>query len=68
MARIKNVLEKAESMIGKINPRYDISVLQVAEIHQESGDWYRAITNAFRIGYMQGVKATKAEMKKGGVA
>jgi len=67
MGRIKNVIEKAEAMTEKINPAYDISCMHVAEIYEGSGgDWYRSIANGFKIGYMQGMKAAKAEMKKGG--
>ena len=67
MARIKNVLEKAENMTGKINTYYDISGLQIAEIYNGSRNWYQAISNGFKIGYLQGMKAAKAEVKKGGV-
>lgn len=66
MARIKNVLEKAESMTGKVNPFYNISGIQIAEIYSNSRDWFNAINNGFKIGYMQGMKAAKAEFKKGG--
>lgn len=66
MARIKDVLKKAEAV--KISQRYDISCAQVVEIYQGSGDWYRAISNGFKIGYMQGMKAARAEMRKGGMA
>ena len=65
MAR-KSVIEKAESMAGKINKRYLLSAGEVVELHNGSGDWFRAICNSFRYGYMQGMKAAKAEMKKGG--
>lgn len=66
MARIKNVLEKAKSMTGKINPFYGISSIQIEEIRSGSRDWFCAINNGFKIGYMQGMKAAKAEFKKGG--
>lgn len=69
MGRIKNVIEKAEAMTGKINPAYNINCMHVVEIYEGSGgDWFRSIVNGFKIGYMQGMKAAKAEMKKGGVA
>ena len=65
MARIKNISEKAEAMTTKINPLYDISCTQVAEIYEKSSNWYHAISNAFKIGYMQGMKAAKAEIHRG---
>ena len=65
MAR-KSVIEKAESMIGKINPYYTLKSDELMELHNGSKDWFHAIVNSFRYGYMQGVKAAKAEMKKGG--
>lgn len=63
MAR-KSVIEKAESMVGKINKRYLLSASEVAELYNGSEDWFHAICNSFRYGYMQGVKAAKTEMKK----
>ena len=66
MARIKDVLKKAETV--RVSQRYAISCAQVAEIYQGSGGWYTAICNGFKIGYMRGMKAAKAEMRKGGIA
>ncbi len=66
MATIKNILEKAESMRGKINPRYDISYQQTSELYHGSRNSFEAVSNAFCIGYMQGMKAAKAEIRKGG--
>lgn len=66
MARVKNVVEKAESMLGKIPERYTLSCGQMIELYEKSGDWFHIITNSFRFGYMQGVKATKAEASRGG--
>lgn len=68
MTRIKNVLEKAESMSGKINPKYDITDQQADELYHDSRNSYEAVINAFRFGYLQGMKAAKAEMRKGGAA
>lgn len=65
MAR-KSVIKKAESMVGKINKRYLLSASEVAELYNDSDDWFYAICNSFRYGYLQGMKAAKAEMKKGG--
>lgn len=65
MAR-KSVIEKAESMAGKINPYYVLRTNELMELHNGSEDWFHAIVNSFRYGYMQGMKAAKAEMNRGG--
>lgn len=41
MSRIKNVIEKAESMKWKINPLYDITGIQLMEIYENSRDIYK---------------------------
>lgn len=64
MGRIKNVVEKAEKMRGKINPLYDISCYQLIELYDTSRGIYEALSKAFRVGYMQGMKAAKQETKK----
>lgn len=65
MSRIKNVIEKAESMKWKINPLYDITGIQLMEIYENSRDIYSALSNAFVVGYLQGTKAAKAEIRLG---
>lgn len=67
MARVKNAMQLVESSIGKINARYDMSVENIDDIYKSSGDVFIMICNSFRFGYMQGMKAAKAEIKKGGV-
>ena len=67
MARIKNIIEKAESMTGKIPQEYQLSIEQVVELHNAfSYDWFRMITNGFRLGYMQGMKKKKKEIQRKG--
>ena len=61
---IKNVVKKADSLIGTINPRYDMTINNVKEIHDMYGGSFETICCSFRFGYMQGMKAAKAEMKK----
>lgn len=61
----KSVIEKSESMIGKIDPRYALKSIEIAEIQNGSENWFYAICHSFNYGYMQGVKAAKAEMKRG---
>lgn len=60
---MKNVIEKAEAMKGKINPYYDLRYGETMEIYGNSSDPFALIVNSFRFGYMQGMKAAKAEMK-----
>lgn len=66
MPRIKNAVQKAESMTGKINPHYDMSISNMKEIYRESIGVWDMIHYSFQFGYLQGMKAARAEMKKGG--
>jgi hypothetical protein len=63
---IKNAVQKANLMIGQINPHYDMTVNNVKEIHEVYGGSFETICCSFRLGYLQGMKAAKAEMKRGG--
>ena len=68
MEREKNVVEKANSMKEKIPEKYGLDVLQMDELYrdaQKSGGWFTLISNSFSFGYMQGMKAAKAQMKGG---
>ena len=47
--------------------RYDMGVCNVKDIKEGSKDMFDMIVNGFRFGYMQGMKAARAEMKKGSV-
>ena len=67
MSRNKNIVEKAELVKGKINHHYSISIGEAIEIEEKSDGILEIISNSFAFGYMQGMKAAKAEMKKGGV-
>ena len=64
---MKNVVEKSKSTLGKINPHYDISVLNVKEIYEKSSSPFDMICTGFRFGYIQGMKAAKAEISRGRV-
>lgn len=64
MARVKNTMWLIEKSIGKIRPGYDMRVSNLQDILEESKDPYDLIVNGFRFGYMQGMKAAKAEMKR----
>lgn len=65
MSRVKNAVEKAESMRGKIPEGYQLNTNQIVEFYKAySSDWFGLIVNSFRFGYLQGMKAEKANAKK----
>ena len=65
MSRIN--LEKAVKEGQKIiNPRYDMSYGQLKQL-AEAPDIVESISNAFSFGYLQGTKAARVEMRKGGI-
>lgn len=64
---MKSAIEKANEAIGKINPRYDMQQHQIEEIYENIESPIKAICVSFRFGYLQGMKAAEAEMRKGGV-
>ena len=64
MARL-NVMKVIEENKRKINTRYDLNVLGVNEILNNSRNSLDLIYNGFVFGYIQGIKASKAEMRKG---
>lgn len=41
-----------------------MSAHNLFDIHKESGNEWDLIINGFRFGYMQGIKAAKADKKK----
>lgn len=59
----RSVIEKAESMTGRINKRYALSTNEAFEVHEKTSGPIEAIAVSFRYGYMQGMKAAKAEMR-----
>jgi len=63
---MKNVMFKInEANASKlINPRYTIRTNHADEIYHHEKDAKSLILNSFTFGYLQGVKATKAEMKR----
>ena len=62
MARVKNTMQLINKSIGKIHPNYDMRASNLQDILAESRDPYDLIVNGFRFGYIQGIKAAKAEM------
>ena len=62
MGRLTGVVAKANQLVGKINPHYDLTSGNIQEIHREYGGNIESICCAFKFGYLQGMKAAKAEM------
>ncbi len=67
MARVKNTMKLVDSSLEVINADYDLYVENVKDIYASSDNVFDLICNGFRFGYMQGMKATKAELRKSGV-
>lgn len=67
MSKYKNIMEAIEAVTETIDPCYDMSIRSMKDIYGNSRDSHDLIYNGFRYGYLQGMKAAKAEMK-GGVA
>ena len=61
-----NAMKAIKENVGKINNRYDIGVKQIKDILANCKGEYDVIYNFFAIGYIQGQKAAKAEMRKVG--
>lgn len=61
---MKNIVKLIEKANDCIEDRYDLSVRNMNEIYQSSSDAYDMICNGFRFGYMQGLKAAEARMRK----
>lgn len=68
MARVTNTTTLIKKSVGHINSRYDMCAQNVDDIYHISHNSFDLICNGFRFGYIQGMKAAKAEMKKAGVA
>lgn len=66
MTRVKNTMKLVRKSIGHINSHYDMCADNIDDIMAASRDFYDLICNGFRFGYMQGMKAARAEMKKDG--
>ena len=58
-----NLVRKAKFVI---DTKYDIYSRNVDDIYRESDSTFDMILNGFNFGYMQGMKAARAERKKCG--
>lgn len=66
MARVKSVYKAIEGL--KVNEKYAMCVLNIQEIKEHTKGYYDAMSDSFDFGYVQGMKAARAEMKRGGAA
>ena len=63
MAIVRNTMKLIEESTEQINERYDLYSNNINDIHANSGNPIEMIVKGFRFGYMQGVKATRAELR-----
>lgn len=64
---VRNTMKLVQSAENHIDVRYDMYSQNINDIKDGSENIFEMIVNGFRFGYMQGMKAARAEMKKGGV-
>ncbi len=64
MGRIVNTTQLIEQANSNINSRYDIWPKNIEDIVNTSRTSYDMVVKGFRFGYMQGMKATRAEGRK----
>lgn len=63
---VRNVMKAVKDAKKIIDPKYDLYTGNVIDIRDASEDIYDMIHNGFCLGYLQGVKAVKASMNRGG--
>lgn len=64
---MKNIVEKVEKWRkngGHFNSYYDLDCKSIRQLANNNMHRCELILESFRYGYMQGVKANQAEMKK----
>ena len=63
---VKNTMNLVRKAKFVIDTKYDIYANNVDDIYRESDSTFDMILNGFNFGYMQGMKAARAERKKCG--
>lgn len=58
-----NVIKTIENTKGKVNVRYGLTTSDIVDIQNYNSNPIYLILNGFYLGYAQGLKAAKAEMK-----
>lgn len=59
-----NFYEKICNASVEIPEKFDLTVMQIADIQNHAPDMFHAISVAFQFGYIQGRKALDAELRK----
>lgn len=62
MGKMKNIYKMIEKV--KTDPAYTMTGPQLFEIANHSEDRYSHVYDGFRFGYLQGMKAAKAERRR----
>lgn len=65
LARVKNTIKLMDSYSKHANANYTLYPNNIIDIYKASNTPYELICNGFQFGYMQGMKAIKAELRKG---
>lgn len=61
--RVKNTMQLVRAANDAINIRYDIGAEHVIDIKNANTNIFSMIIDGFKFGYMQGLKAARAEQK-----
>lgn len=64
MAAVKNTMQVIDKAVKTINSFYDLTSSNIDDIYCNSDNAFEMICNAFKFGYIQGAKATKAYINK----
>lgn len=67
MAKVKNTMELIRKTVGKIDTNYDMTAQNMTDIVNASNEKFDLISNGFRFGYIQGMKAARKAMKNASV-
>lgn len=64
MAKVKNTMKLVEQYDKHANANYDIFAENINDICRNSENQFEMVLCGFKFGYMQGLKATKAEIRE----
>ncbi len=57
--------EKFIRMVRAVEPgNYQMRLSEILALHDHNSEWFDAITDAFRFGFLKGQRAEKARRKK----
>lgn len=63
-----NAVKIVESMRGKVNRRFDASVIEFQDLANSYPGKYELMNAVFTFGYAQGQKAERARRKRGAIS